>query len=45
MKIDTCVIHLIPPKEKVMDENKFNFLLIGNITPIKRTPFFIVALF
>ena len=22
---------MIPPKEKVMNENKFNFLLIGNI--------------
>jgi len=28
---------LIPPKVNVVDENKFNFLLIGNITWLKAT--------
>ena len=37
MKIDTCVIHLIPPKVKIVNENKFNFLLIGNIMQFKAT--------
>jgi len=36
MKIDSCVIHLIPPEVNVVDDNKFNFLLIGNIKRFER---------
>ncbi|HSR18172.1 MAG TPA: hypothetical protein VLM39_08800, partial [Ignavibacteriaceae bacterium] len=38
MKIDACVVHLIPPKVKVINDDKINFLLIGNIKRFNPTP-------
>jgi len=37
MKIDTSVIHLIPPEVKVVIDDKINFLLIGNIKRLNPT--------